>query len=159
MSDADHTHDDQTHQRSPLPDAEADAYRARREALHAAVTDLERFLDGVDDAVRPEQVQAALRDFVDAVQEHVVEADAPNGLLASIIATAPWLGNRARQLRDEHDRLLADATALALRSQDGTVDVALLDEMRDLSARVSEHRHRGTSLVLDAYMLDIPAGD
>jgi hypothetical protein len=158
MSDADHTYEDQAHERTPLPDAEADAYRARREALHAAVTDLDRFLDGVD-VPEPEQVQAALRDFLAAVQEHVTEADAPNGLLASIIATAPWLGNRARQLRDEHDRLLADATSLALRAQDGTVDAALLDDMRDLSARVSEHRHRGTGLVLDAYMLDIPAGD
>lgn len=159
MSDTDHSHEGHRHERTPLPDAEADAYRARREALHAAVTDLDRFLDGVDDAPQPEQVQAALQGFLATVQEHVTEAEAPDGLLASIIATAPWLGNRAQQLRDEHDRLLADATALVARAQDGVIDAALLDDMRDLSARVSEHRHRGTSLVLDAYMLDIPAGD
>lgn len=153
--------DVQDHDRLPIDAAEAEAYAARRQALHLAVVDLERVLDelATDDAPDRDRFVAGVRALHDAFQDHVREADAPDGLLAQILSDAPWFAARVERLREEHGRLIDRATSLIdAGASDREVD-ALLLEARQLAADVADHRHAGTDLLMDAYMLDIPAGD
>lgn len=150
-----------TQERLELSDAAADAYRARREALHGAVIDLDAELAALEQEPEPdaERFRAAMRRALATVQRHIEEADAPDGLLSEILDTAPWFASRAEQLRAEHAELLGHATRV-LEQADATDDVEpLLADARSLSARISQHRHRGTKLLMDAYMLDVTAGD
>ncbi|WP_052668540.1 hypothetical protein [Nitriliruptor alkaliphilus] len=151
--------DSEAGERLPVSDEDADAYRARREALLTAVTELDQELDALEsqEAPDPDRFRAAVRQVLATVQRHIEEADAPDGLLAQVREAAPWFASRVEQLRGEHDDLIARTRALLERPDD---DVRRsLTEARDLSARLSRHRHRGTKLLLDAYMLDVSAGD
>jgi hypothetical protein len=152
---------EENQQRLELSDDDAEAYASRREALFAAEQDLGRQLDVLDDQGTPDaqRLRTALREVRTALERHIREADAPDGLLAGILQAAPWFAARAEQLRREHGHLL-DATDRLLESAQAEHDVAvLLAEARALGRQISEHRHRGTALLLDAYTLDVPAGD
>ncbi len=147
--------------RQQLTDTAADAYRARREALHATVSDLDAELDELEaqDAPDVERFRTAMTQVLDNLHQHIQEADAADGLLAEIIETAPWFAPRAEALRAEHDDLLDRTRELIERASAGGEIETLLADARTLSARISDHRHTGTSLLMDAYMLDVPAGD
>lgn len=147
--------------RAELSEEAADAYRARREALHSAVITLEHELETLeaDDPPDRDRFRAALRQLLATLHEHIEEADAPDGLLTQIIETAPWFAPRAAQLRDEHAELVGLAEQLIDRLEDGEDPAEVLPGARGLAERVSDHRHRGTTLLVDAYMLDVPAGD
>lgn len=149
------------HARSALPDADAAAGEGRREALHAGVTDLDRELDVLEAQPEPdvERFQAALRQLLATLHRHIEEADAPDGLLAQVVEAASWFATRAEQLRGEHGDLL-DRTQALIAGAGADEDVRpLLVQARDLSSAITQHRHRGTKLLLDAYMLDVTAGD
>lgn len=139
----------------------AAAYRARREALHTATLELEHELEVLEAESQPdvERLRGALDQLLATLREHIAQADAPDGLLADIIEAAPWFGPRAEQLRSEHAELLGTAKQLIDRAAVSEDAAALLGPARELSQRISEHRHEGTSLLLDAYMLDVPAAD
>lgn len=147
--------------RQQLTDTAADAYRARREALHATVSDLDAALDALETQDLPdvERFRAVLTQVLETLHEHIQQADAPDGLLAEIIETAPWFAPRAETLRSEHDELLVMTRELIERAGAGGEFGTLLADARTLSARIADHRHTGTSLLMDAYMLDVPAGD
>lgn len=147
--------------RPELADEVVDAYRARREALLRAVTELDGELAVLEarEVPDPERFRAALRRLLATLHEHIQEAEEPDSLLAQIVEQAPWLTHRTVQLRGEHGDLLARTEELIGRA-DGAATVApLLPDARALSERVSEHRHRGTELLTDAYMLDVGAND
>jgi hypothetical protein len=153
--------DDVTRERIRLSEADADAHTRRREALHRAVADLERELDALADEPVPstDRFRAAIRDMLVAIRQHIDEAEAPDGLLGQIVHAAPWFAARVEQLRGEHDDLLARGNALLVSAAaDGEV-ATLLAEARELVGRVSDHRHAGTALLVDTYLLDIPQGD
>ena len=153
--------DTSTDRRFPLSDRDKAAATRRREALHRAVTELDAELDALEQAPAPdgERLTRALHDLVATLEQHIEEADAPEGLLEQILEVAPWFGPRVEQLRQEHDTLHEQASALLEQVAAGQeLDRALADA-RELSSRVDDHRHRGTTLLLDAYMLDIPEGD
>ncbi len=151
--------------RLPIDEAEAAAYAARRQALHAAVVELDDALDELasDDDPDRDRFVAALGSLHEAFEQHIREADAPDGLLAQILSDAPWFAARVDKLRDDHTRLLEHATALRDEGSDvgssGRAFGELLLDARRLAAKISSHRHAGTDLLMDAYMLDIPAGD
>jgi hypothetical protein len=153
--------DDMTRERVRLSAADADAHTRRREALHRAVGELGQELD--DLAGRPEpdadRFRAAIRAMMRALREHVDEVEAPDGLLTEVLATAPWFAARVEQLRGEHGDLLARGNSLLGRAAAGGDVAGLLPEARELTARVSAHRHAGTALLVDTYLLDIPQGD
>lgn len=153
--------DAQGQDRLPIDEAEAEAYTARRRALHAAVVGLEADLDELAAEEDPDRDRfaAAVGSLRDALEDHVREADADDGLLAQILSDAPWFAARVTKLRDEHVRLIERATTLIDDAATDRPVGELLAEARRLSARVTEHRHAGTDLLMDAYMLDIPAGD
>jgi hypothetical protein len=137
-------------------------HRTRREVLHEAAIGLDAALQSLEAATAPdrERLAGALQDVVAPLQEHVDGANQPGGILAQVIDAAPWLASRARQLGREHDALLDRATALAAQAASEGAEVdALLREARELATAMTRHVHRGTTLILDAYMLDIPDGD
>jgi hypothetical protein len=140
---------------------EAAAYRSRREALHAATTDLDRDLTKIagHEETQLERYREALQRTIATLERHVEEADAPGGLLAQIMEAAPWLSPRAQRLGTEHHDLLDRARRLLARADEHHDLTSLVLEARTLSAQISEHRHHGTTLLQDAYALDISAGD
>jgi chromosome segregation ATPase len=146
------------HELSP---AAADAVRHRREALHAATTELEEQLATV--GADPDQTAArlgpALDTYLATLEAHAEAAEAADGMLAQIIHDAPWFGPRVEELRHEHRELPRQARELAERAAAGGDLAALLTEARDLARTVERHRHRATSLMQDAYTLDLSAGD
>lgn len=137
------------------------AYRARREALHAAADELDRELDQLEGQDRPDltRLRAVARRTLGTLRIHIEEAEAPDGLLAEITDAAPWFAARADDLRRDHADLLERTERLRERADAADGLSPVLEEARGLSARLSEHRHQGTALLLDAYLLDIPAGD
>lgn len=147
---------------STNPQVVVATHRSRREVLHEAADGLDAALRSLEAAGSPdrERLARALEDVVAPLEEHVRGANQPGGILTQVVNAAPWLSSRARQLGREHDALLGRATALAQQaaSADATVD-ALLREARELASAMTRHVHRGTTLILDAYMLDIPDGD
>ena len=147
--------------RLPIDDAEAEAYAERRRALHAALVGVGVELDDLATQQDPDRDRfaAAMRWLRDALQDHIRDADAPDGLLAQILSDAPWFAARVQRLRDEHEQLMARATALIDAATTDRPFGELLTEARLLSTHISEHRHAGTDLLMDAYLLDIPAGD
>jgi hypothetical protein len=149
------------HDRRAVSDAQAAAYRDRREALLAAAADLDQEVDHLSSRANPDasRLHTALLRTQARLEQHVAEAEAPGGLLAQILEDAAWLSARAEQLRAEHRDLLDLAGDLLGRSEAGEDLMRLLPAARGLAARIAEHRHRGTTLLLDAYMLDLAPGD
>lgn len=153
--------DDAAQGRLEASDADRRAYTRRREALHRAVAELDRELDALREVPGPdpERFGAAIRALLTTLHQHREEAEAPDGLLGRIVEAAPWFAPRVEQLKSEHDEQLRVANGLLERAR-GRADVApLIGEAQELSTRLSEHRHRGTTLLMDAYMLDIPEAD
>ena len=146
---------------SVLATPAAEAVVARREALHAAADALGRELAALEAqvGVDTKRLGAALQAMWVALRDHSEGAEASDGALTEIIATAPWLSGRAAHQRDEHHRLLADASGLVDRLAAGEDPRAVMDDARRLLHGVDGHRHRATTLLQDAYMADIPAGD
>ncbi len=147
--------------RLSISEGDRAASTRRREALHRAVTELGAELDALEAAAAPdgERFAQALRDLLATLEQHVEEADAPEGLLQQIIEVAPWFGPRVEQLRSEHDVLNGQARTLLEQVAAGRELEQALGAARELCAQVDDHRHRGTTLLIDAYMLDIPEGD
>lgn len=137
----------------------AAGYRARRDALREAETDLQGQLDALASDPDASRLQAALQDLHATLQEHVDGADAPDGPLAQVIDEAPWLAARVARVRREHAQLLDRTADLLARVRDGAEVPASLAEAREVAHDVTRHRHHAADLLLDAYMSDVPAGD
>ena len=144
-----------------LNEATERAYRARREALHAAVSDLDQRLNELEARADPpaDELEAALEQLLGTLERHIAESEDRDGLLAQVVDEAPWFGPRAERLRAEHADLLEATNELLGRAGDARDVPALIEETRRLGARVDAHRHAGTTLLLDAYSLDVSAGD
>lgn len=153
------TEGDTARERPPLPEPAAEAYRTRRDALRAAETEFVQALRALEDEPEAEPFEQALQHLLSTLHEHIEQADAPTGLLAEIVDTAPWLASRAVHVRGEHPMLLDRTTDLLARASAGEDVERLLGSARDLAARITEHRHHGTALLQDAYTFDVPAGD
>lgn len=106
---------------------------------------------------------ATLQDRVmvlsDALDRHIEYSEGPHGLLTSIVADAPRLANKVRKAKDEHDRLRSETTELleALAQGEGVDKVRR--RVLALMGGLVRHRHLGSDLVYEAYMVDIEASD
>ncbi|HKZ25123.1 MAG TPA: hypothetical protein VI980_06865 [Acidimicrobiia bacterium] len=136
--------------------------RVRRIDLHEAMESLEATV------ARPaapegwaEAVVDSLLQLRDALQAHIRELEAPDGLFAEILDKAPRLASEVEALKKEHIEL-AKSWARALQSLRGD-GVASATEVRrrviSLIGRLAIHRHRGSDLVYEAYNVDIAAAD
>jgi hypothetical protein len=133
----------------------------RPEHLRVAVATLRAALeDGSgDDHERRERLAVALSVAQDRLAAHNEEAEGPDGLLSQVLHDAAWLSPRVDAVAQEHDRLLAECEQLcATGCHDEPLD-ELERTARTMAARIEEHRHHGTELLMDAYGLDVSAGD
>jgi hypothetical protein len=134
--------------------------RARREELRVALIELEDALSrpAGDHENWVATVHAALETMMTTLRAHVQETESEGGLLPQLEEDAPWLVGRVDQLRSEHGDLLERTERLLASCRDGKVE-DLREEALALLQAVSRHRHRGTDLLYDAYMVDISAAD
>jgi hypothetical protein len=133
----------------------------RPEHLRAAVATLRAALGDPtgDDHERRERLVTALTEAHDRIAAHNEEAEGPDGLLSQVLQDAAWLSPRVHAVALEHDRLLADCERLCAEEAAGAPRVELERIVATMAARIEEHRHHGTALLMDAYGLDVSAGD
>jgi hypothetical protein len=128
--------------------------RAAAATLHAALA-----VRADDERDRRERLASALTEAHLRVAAHNEEAEGPVGLLSQVMHDAAWLAPRVHAVAQEHDRLLADCERLCTTGQTGESLTELERTVRTMAARIEEHRHHGTELLMDAYGLDVSAGD
>jgi phage shock protein A len=145
--------------KASLPESAVEASRARREALHAAVDDLERGVAAFESEPDRERFAATMRDVLRTVHQHVDDVESPGGLLDEMATVAPRVSYRVEKLRREHADLLERTRSLLRRAEDDDALETLATEGRALSEDLTAHRHRGTELMQDVFLTDIPAAD
>ncbi len=140
-----------------------DTYRgivARRQDLYDAMRRLEATAaraSGLDDWA--EAISDALALLQTALERHVAETEAPDGLFVEVLERAPHLTSRIEGLRKEHVDLLSSCrTAIDLVS--GESDVAhVRRRVLGILGNVIRHRQRGSELLFDTYNVDLAAGN
>jgi hypothetical protein len=145
--------------KASLPDSGVEASRARREALHTAVEDLERGVAALESEPDLGRFAATMRDVLRTVHQHVDEVEAPDGLLDEMMTVAPRVTYRVEKLRREHADLLERTRSLLRRVEENDTLESLATDGRALAKDLSAHRHRGTDLMQDVFLTDIPAAD
>jgi hypothetical protein len=140
--------------------ARRDELAQRPEQLRAAVATLRAALEDTagEERDRRERLAAAVTEAHDRLAAHNEEAEGPDGLLSQVLHDAAWLSPRVHTVAQEHDRLLADCQQLCSAGLDEPLG-DLERTARAMAERIEEHRHHGTELLMDAYGLDVSAGD
>jgi ElaB/YqjD/DUF883 family membrane-anchored ribosome-binding protein len=143
-----------------LPQTKAEIH-ARREDIRQALVELEDVLSrpAGDHDSWTERVRAGVEHMHTTLQHHVRETEAEGGMLAQLEEDAPWLEGRVEQLRRDHDQLLRAADDLLANCRAGHGADELREDALELLRGISRHRHQGTDLLYDAYMVDISAAD
>jgi len=96
-----------------------------------------------------------------AFAEHVRVTEAPGGLFDDVVAHAPRLANQVARLRRDHVEIteaLPRIAGAAAEPSDGAVEAAREAALAVMGA-VVRHRSVGSSLLYEAYFVDIDAGD
>lgn len=93
-----------------------------------------------------------------AADDHVADTEAPDGLLAEIVAEAPRLWRRAEGLRAEHETLVAECACMLQRVEGADSPLSLRSQVNVLLGRFERHRYRGADLVYEAFDVDIGGG-
>jgi len=94
-----------------------------------------------------------------ALNGHIENSEGPDGLLTKIVADAPRLMHKVRKAKDEHDHLRSETTELLDALDDGEGVDKVRDRTMALMGGLVRHRHLGSDLVYEAYMVDIEASD
>ena len=93
-----------------------------------------------------------------AADDHVVETEAPNGLLAEIVEEAPRLWREADGLRAEHLMLVQECACVLGQVEGSGSPLSLRRQVNTLLGRFERHRYRGADLVYEAFDVDIGGG-
>lgn len=132
----------------------------RRQDLYDAMQRLESSVaraSGQDDwAV---VVGHALKVMLDALQRHVIETEADDGLLAEVVDRAPNLAPDVATFRKDHDDLLHSCRAASELVTNRSAPAEIRRKVLSLLGRLAIHRQRGAELLFDAYNVDLAAGD
>jgi len=103
-------------------------------------------------------LQHSLRRLEIAVNNHIVEVQAPMGLLDRIVHQAPRLQRSVEQTKVDH-AALAESIAELLATMDDTDSNERQDDIRDAALSIlvalARHRQKGADLIYDAYAIDI----
>ena len=109
----------------------------------------ETWVDDLTDGVR--QLETALN-------HHIAEVEAPDGLLDQIVDAAPRLHRLTDETRRHHVSL-TDATTDLLNTLAGAGENVPVDAIRakviDLLNEIARHRQKGADLIHEAYDVDI----
>lgn len=109
----------------------------------------------------PGAVDASLLELGDALRAHILEVEAPDGLLAEIVDVAPRLVAEVNTIKKEHVDLVR-SWSRARQSLRGDGEASVTEVRRrviSLLGRLAIHRQRGADLVYEAYNVDIAAAD
>ena len=148
-----------------LPDAALARARSRRSRLQQAMTESETVLAGPSSWQGwLGEVDASLAELRQALDEHILEVEGPDGLLAEIMESAPRLASEVEILRREHSQLISALDRAKGISRDLAVDRAhdplcLRRAVTTVLGRLALHRQRGSDLVFEAYSVDIGTAD
>ncbi len=136
--------------------------KERRERLGEAADDLERAItrSAGDQEAWKDGVQSALEEVHAALDAHIEEVEAPEGLYTEIMTRSPRLSHAITKLREEHGTMRDEVTGFedALDSRKTTVD-DLRSRGLELLMDISRHRHRGADLIWESYNYDIGSGE
>jgi hypothetical protein len=131
-----------------------------RQDLYDAMRLLETSLaraSGLDDW--SDKVAEALTTLSDALERHVLEVEAADGLFAAIIEHSPHLLPDIEALRKEHEELLLSCRS-TMDSVSGEADVSEVRQRAfGMLGRLARHRHRRSELMFDSYNVDLAAGN
>jgi hypothetical protein len=97
-----------------------------------------------------------------AFTNHVLVTERPAGLFDDITAHAPRLANQISRLRDEHVEIAAALAAIPepANSEDPNHAVSAVREASlAVMGAIVRHRNAGSSLLYEAYFVDIDASD
>jgi hypothetical protein len=148
-----------------LGDGTLDAVRVQREGLRVALSALERAVAAPSTGREKEwvtNVQDRLGMLADSFAHHVAVTESRDGLFDEVISHAPRLAPRVAKLRDEHATLSQYLAALTgpFRGVDPVREVEDLREgVLGVMGGVVRHRHMGSSLIYEAYFVDVEAAD
>jgi hypothetical protein len=108
-----------------------------------------------------ERVCAALMELSADFREHVVIAEAPDGINARALRSAPRLAKAVDRLQAEHAELTAlmDQLLKLLGAPGATTAEQVRDDVTRLLGRLVRHRQRGSDLLYEAWAVDIGGGD
>jgi sugar phosphate isomerase/epimerase len=108
-----------------------------------------------------ERVCAALMELSADFREHVVIAEAPDGINARALRSAPRLAKAVDRLQKEHAELAAlmDQLLMLLCAPGATTAEQVRDDVTRLLGRLVRHRQRGSDLLYEAWAVDIGGGD
>jgi hypothetical protein len=95
-----------------------------------------------------------LAELSQALVHHMLAVEAPDGILAEIVETAPRLANSVQVMRDDHGRLAARIEKLMTEAATAPVAEFRVDAT-DLVHEMMLHRQRGSDLVYEAFTRDI----
>lgn len=104
------------------------------------------------------RVLRELRRLRAALRYHVVETEAPEGLLAEIVEQAPRLAREVERLRAEHETLAEGCDQMLLRAEGDDSPALIRKQTMALLGRFAAHRHRGADLVYEAFDVDLGGG-
>ncbi len=90
-----------------------------------------------------------------ALQDHIDEVEADDGLLTEMLAEAPRLANQIASVRDEHPKLRHQIDQIILDAQGSEDVIDLRSGVLDTLTALARHRQRGSDLVYDGYNVDI----
>jgi hypothetical protein len=139
-----------------------DRARGRRVALRSAMAALESSIAAPAagrEAQWLERLGADLDHLAEALEAHIKSAEAPDGLLAEILHSAPRLAHRVDKVRADHVALRAAVDEARGAAAAGREPSELRDRVVEVLGHLLRHRHLGADLVYEAYMVDIEAAD
>ena len=146
-------------------DPSLEAVREQRVGVRTALDGLERAL-AAPSAGRAKEWCAAVRERAetlgDAFTVHVVVTERQGGLFDDVLAHAPRLANQIGRLREEHHQIRAglDAVDEIATGRDPEEAVGpVRDAALEVMGAIVRHRNAGSSLLYEAYFVDIDAAD
>ncbi|MBT8241128.1 MAG: hypothetical protein HKN94_09920 [Acidimicrobiales bacterium] len=135
------------------------AAAARRVELKSAVSELERA--AAAPAASPgwsERLLGELDDLRTALEQHIEEVEAEEGLLAELARESPRLITRINKVQSEHPELLSQLDRTVQGVKTATDPDNARRAVLDILHAVARHRQAGSDLVYEGYSIDIGGG-
>ena len=145
-----------------MPEQPTDQSRALKAAAEKRI-ELKQALSQVENAAASPSAEegwrtkllAELEKLRAALDLHVDEVEADDGLLNEMLTQAPRLANKIDSVRDEHPELRRQLERAILDVRGETDVIDLRANVLDTLSAIARHRQRGSDLVYEGYNVDI----
>lgn len=133
---------------------------SRRQELYDAMQKLESRIARASGRDRwADEVNDAVTALHTALQHHVLEIEAEDGLFVDVIRHAPHLAPEIESLRRDHEDLLVSCRMASGLIADWAAPAEIRRKVLGILGRLAIHRQQGAELLFDAYNVDLTAGD